>query len=610
MKNENYEPYPSYIGNVHPDCNFYHGRIPYMKGVHLHQVSRANRGRPELDDGTGHTYKHAPDITWYNGRFYIQYLTNPEDEHGGAGVSVLASSKDGKKWGDFQISFPEYWIPACEVTDYKGNHHVFDGRKPAFMHQRMSFYQASNNVLLVLGFYGWAPELWMTNWDNYGIGRVVRRLMPDGTLGPIWFIRVNWQGGWKKENLLYPEYTESEDQEFLEACRELLKNPLFIQQWAEENGDKDPQIRVKHPENGTYQAFCWYHREEKEVVGLWKHSFVSCSHDNGETWEEPRKSNSLVMSGQKIWGCRTDDGRYALIYDPTLETQHRFPMCIVTSEDGLVFDRMLLVHGEVPPLRYKGFCKDLGPQYMRGICEGMQRPDGNVYLTYSVGKEDIWFASLPVPVEAEEEEEIQIGSFTEKTLESWNLYQPVWSRIEACDGWLRIENREPYDYARAVRLIPRSKQVRVRAVVSVEQLEQGMVQLELSSLLHQTAVRLIFRPDGILNQRTVCELGLGRWEKGKELELVICADCETFSYTVSINGVMAADSFGRALQFRFMEAVNSIDYISLRTGAPRYLANLEENPDNKPEEPLAGCEEPAEPVCFAVKTVEVTKIQV
>ncbi len=633
---------PEYIGEIHPNCDYFHGQIPYAKGVHLYQVSRANREEPELDDGTGHTYKHAPDLCWYAGKYYIQYLTNPKDEHGGAGVSVLASSADGREWGDYQISFPEYRIPACEVTDYKGLHHVFDGTKPAFMHQRMAFYQAKNGVMLVLGFYGWSPEMWMTNWDNYGIGRVVRRLHPDGRLGEIYFIRVNWQGGWKKEQLHYPMYEESGDEQFKTACRELLNDPLAVQQWAEENGDKDPMIRIKHPERGTYQAFCWYHRSEKEVVGLWKHSFVSESHDGGESWETPVKSPSLVMSGQKIWGARTSDGRYALVYDPTLETQHRFPMCIVTSDDGLRFDHMLLVHGEVPPIRYEGFCKDLGPQYMRGISEGNPRPDGELCVTYSVNKEDIWFARIPVPVlggtqsaaekvqsgcaaiysssgineingnradicenasdEAVIESDRAIGEafFDDTVLGSWNLYQPSWCRI-AClpAGRLLMEDHEPYDYARLVRVFAPARRICVTLRLRILTLADGKsLQIELCNARHQTAVRILFRPGGRIRHRTVCELDLGKehWREGEEIELAVEADCRSFSYMVTVrkpgeDAGAVPDSPKTAVEkrrFPFMAAVNEIAELSLRTGEPRYLADVEKNPDGLPKEPLVG----------------------
>ena len=199
MKKEN--DVPSYIGKVHPNCDYHHGQIPPAKGVKCYQVTRANRNYAELADGTTSTYKHGADLAYFHGRFYIQYLCNPVDEHEQRGYSVLASADESLHFDKFQISFPEYKIPKCSITDYKGETHVFMGETYGFMHQRMGFYRSSSDRMLVLGFYGWSPQKWMTNWDNYGIGRVVRELYPDGTLGEIYFIRPNWQAGWSLELL-------------------------------------------------------------------------------------------------------------------------------------------------------------------------------------------------------------------------------------------------------------------------------------------------------------------------------------------------------------------------------------------------------------------------
>ena len=145
---------PRYIGTEYPNCDYHHGQIFPARGVKCYQVARSNRTHPELDDGTSCTYKHAADIAWYAGKFYVHYLLNPKEEHAGAGFSMLASSTDGKNWTDFKISFPKYQIPACEIHDYKGLTHRFDGTTFAFMHQRMNFYKASDqlnkNLFLIL----------------------------------------------------------------------------------------------------------------------------------------------------------------------------------------------------------------------------------------------------------------------------------------------------------------------------------------------------------------------------------------------------------------------------------------------------------------------------
>jgi len=67
------------------------------------------------------------------------------------------------------------------------------------------------------------------------------------------------------------------------------------------------------------------------------------------------------MAGGKIWGQRTDDGRYALCYNPINLDEYRYPLIIMTGDDGIIYDNMLIVQGEVPPRRFYGRWKDFGP---------------------------------------------------------------------------------------------------------------------------------------------------------------------------------------------------------------------------------------------------------
>ena len=90
------------------------------------------------------------------------------------------------------------------------------------------------------------------------------------------------------------------------------------------------------------------------MVGLFKWGRVCHSDDNGRTWSEPVYEPSLVMPGSKIWGQRTQDGRFALVWTPTHSQNARWPLAVATSDDGLCFNDMLCVHGEVPMARYRG----------------------------------------------------------------------------------------------------------------------------------------------------------------------------------------------------------------------------------------------------------------
>ena len=556
-----------------------------MKGAGCYQVARANRTHPEWDDGVGGTYKHGADLAWWRGRFYLHYFTNPVSEHTGAGQSILAVSEDGRQWEDFRVAFPPYRIPACTVTDYKGNTNSFSGETYAFIHQRVGFYRTKKDRMLLLGFYGWSPKPWITNWDNYGIGRVVRELYEDNTMGPIYFIRPCWQGGWSKEQLRYPLYTQAREEGFAECCEELLADALAVQQWAEENGDRDELIRIKHDGDGsTNQAFCWYHMDENRVIGMWKHSRCAASSDGGKTWSKVTVSPSLVMSGQKVWAQKTADGRYAMVYDPTLESTHRWPMCVTTSEDGLAYDDMLLVHGEVPPMRFGGFWKDYGPQYMRGIAEGIERPDDSLWIAYTVNKEDVWVARLPLPITGvETRQELENG------FEEFTVYSPKWAPVTVTKlPSLELADFDRYDYAKAERVLREARRLEMDFTVVPRQKNHGTLYCELQDVHGQTAVRLVFREDGMLCLRTTALIGLCPYEADQETRIRISADCGTYDYTLKVNE-------GEEKKYRFMTAVEKLERFVLRTGAPRTSPGREDVPveDEKYALPLADEKEDA-----------------
>jgi hypothetical protein len=92
----------------------------------------------------------------------------------------------------------------------------------------------------------------------------------------------------------------------------------------------------------------------------------------------PLRAPGFVNSNAKIWGQKTSDNRYATLYNPS---EYRWPLAISTSDDGLNYKDLLLVHGEVSPMRYGGNYKSAGPQYVRGITEkNGTPPDGKIWV--------------------------------------------------------------------------------------------------------------------------------------------------------------------------------------------------------------------------------------
>ncbi len=569
------EETPKYVGYIKPNTDYHHGQLKPVLGASLIQVVSANRQFPEKADNTSTTYKHAPDLVYFNGKFYIQYLCTPKDEHIGPGISILASSEDGEKWDDFQVSFPEYRIPCCELEDYKKIHHSFDGNSYAHMHQRMSFYRSQNGVMLLLGFYGFSPEFWMTGWDNYGIGRVVRQLHEDGTLGDIYFIRPNYQAGWKDELLNYPLFTSAPDIRFIDACNELLNNSIVVQQWAEENGDIDPIIKIKHKScSEKYEAFCTYPIDNDTFIGLWKKSYVTRSNDAGQTFGDIVFEPSLVMSGQKIWGEKVSEKEFVLAYVPNLESVRRWPLAVVFSQDGINFDNMRMLHGEVSPMRYKGIWKDFGPQYMRGISwynkKDEDAPDRAYwYLTYSVNKEDIWFAKIPVQALLTERD-------TESGFETiTHVYNPIDSSVKIGAKEIAVKDKALCDYCKTITYTGNVKSFHCR--ININKLTQESIYLELTDDKYQPAARIIFDNSEVVSSQTTAVVGFGQLDYGHELELLIQTDCKNYINEITVSDTVTGECFVR--KERFYTAVDALAYLIIRTGPDRKYPNRDTDPE-------------------------------
>jgi DNA-binding transcriptional regulator YhcF (GntR family) len=148
--------------------------------------------------------------------------------------TLLMTSADGRTWSSPAVAFPEYQLP--EIN--RDGIHIAKGMF-AVMHQRMGFHVAPNGRLLTLGFYGYCENLRHSPNSGNGLGRVVREVRADGTLGPIYFIRFNQHAGFDASNTAYPFYRDSKDAGFLAACEALLADKLMTLQWWEEDRGED-----------------------------------------------------------------------------------------------------------------------------------------------------------------------------------------------------------------------------------------------------------------------------------------------------------------------------------------------------------------------------------
>jgi hypothetical protein len=488
-----------YSGTTMSNPSMHDGQLSPVMGVHNIQILRANREYPSAENGNGWTYNHQPMMAYWHGKFYVHYLCDPESEQVPPSHTLIQSSEDGYHWTNPQILFPEYNVPeGFRKPGVEGEAHNLK----AVMHQRQGFYVSSEGQLFALGTYGVCLNPKDHNNDGNGIGRVIRQVKANGQLGPIYFIYYNH--GFGPQNTDYPNYKKC-DRALRKACEEILASPRMRMGWAEEADRGDSLI----PLNKEYKAYNDYTLPDGRIVALWKNALTSISNDGGRTWSEPvERAKGFVNSNAKIWGQRLSDGTYATVYNPS---EYRWPLAISLSKDGIDYTTLNLVNGEVPPMRYGGNYKSYGPQYVRGILEGNGKPkDGNLWVAYSMNKEDIWVGCIPVPVITEAHQQANDNFETYKQLSdltTWNVYSPKMAPVEIEGRWLKLSDEDPFDYARVDRMIPQTKELTVDFDLQAAQNSNGLLQIEFMDDKGVAASRIELTRDGLMRAKGGARFG-------------------------------------------------------------------------------------------------------
>jgi hypothetical protein len=552
-----------YLGSTLSNVDYHHGQLSPAVGVHNIQTYRASRGG---DVGNNWTYNHAPMLAYWNGKFYLEYLSNPVGEHVAPGQTLLQSSADGYNWCNPVIIFPPYKIPDGFVKQ---------GRKDtsknsyAVMHQRIGFHISKSKKLFALAYYGIVLGNKDDPNDGNGIGRVIREIKADGTFGPIYFLRFNHDFG--EKNTDYPFYKTSKDTNLIGACEEILSNPLLMQQMVEEADKNDSLIPLKK----DYKAFNYYHLANGNVVGLWKYALTSISTNEGKSWEySPLRAPGFVNANAKIWGQKTSDQKYATVYNPS---EFRWPLALSMSDDGLNYKYLLLVNGEITSMRYGGAYKSYGPQYVRGIPEtdGIP-PNGNMWVSYSMNKEDLWVSEIPVPIRREVTDDVT-DLFNEMKngheLDEWNIYSPLWCKVAIgkMDSLksLLLKDGDPFDYAKAERVFPVSKKVIIDFSVSASQNNFGSLQIELVDSKGLPCLRFLLDSAGnILTKQGYRHKTLGKYTAKEICKFHIELNTDTRLYTISINDKKSSSNMCFA-------PVESVERIVFRTGDIRRFPNAD-----------------------------------
>lgn len=356
------------------------GGLPPLPGVTSYEVFRA---APD-----SYTYNHHVDLAAWKGRLYLGWNSCQKDEDAWPSREVYSTSADGKTWDAPKELFPQGLSTPI----------------------RMFFFHAPNGRMLAIAGLRMSHDRLVERNKGPVIGREIHA---DHSLGEVFLLVPPKDDAEPTTDLSTPPpFRDAKDAGFVEACQQLLANRPFLEQqdYGTALGERrmkwhDPAQWTEIDERTRARAdffgkgFSFFHRRDGVLVGIGKLGFVTVSTDEGETWSPPARPTSLVTGGAKVWGQRTSDGRYALVYNP--HPSERFPLIVVHGDDGVTFSGMRVVFGEKPPLRHPGQHKVPGPQYVRGLSEwsndGSWKDDA-MWICYSVNKEDIWVSRIPVPI--------------------------------------------------------------------------------------------------------------------------------------------------------------------------------------------------------------------
>jgi hypothetical protein len=562
-----------FIGKLNVDFSRPDGKLPPVIGAQSYQVLRSVRNNKALGDGLGYTFHHHPMLTYWKNNFYVLCNACPVHEERGLTEILLMKSNNGANWSKPEIIFP----------------HVMYKNEPTFCNHRMGFYIAPSGRLYASTAYFPQSEMLAqkgsedTSKKYFGV--VLREIKEDGSYGKIYFVAQN-NSLYKQEEFPFSYYLSSSDKGFIADCESLRGDKLITLHWWEQIRPEDfnfPKTLVNQIKNGNRKfakAISYYHRNDSAIVALWKDSKSAMSYDKGSSWTNVIDLKTFSDGYAKVWGQRTEDGRFAASWRPIGEgSWGRYPMLWATSNDGITYDGAMHVNDEVT-LRYEGGSKEIGPcNYQIGIYEGgAQIPGDDIWVVYSMSKEDIWISRIPVPLLSEEKLNVN-QTFDEKNsiiaLQGWNIFSPQWAPIKILpidkkgNKCLVFNDKDPYDYAKAFKVFKESSDLlNISFSVLAKQNNHGRFEIEIGNTEQLAPIKLMLTPQGKLQISdwhgivNIGEYTLNNWIK---FELKIDVIANTFN--ISING----KEINRNFTFN-SKKIKMLDRITFRTGINRGIS--------------------------------------
>ncbi len=312
-------------------------------------------------------------VTAFKGKLYVQWQTSLKDEDAPETKVVYAVSKNGKKWSDpINLALPNdtayctsggWWVNGDTLLSFVNVWPI--GKSPIIGY---AYYSQSTDGV------NWTtlkPVRMLDGSAMQGVVEQDHRFVSDGRIltsghfhpglmvNPIFTDRREGHSGWQKSKY---SYIQSGDK----ASRE-IEPSWFLQ--------KDGSVVM-------------IFRDQKSSF----YKLAAKSVDKGETWTETTLSD-MPDSRSKQSAGNLPNGTAFMVHNPVLK-KDRFPLAIVLSSDGKIFNRAFVLReggADLPERKFEGKAKTLGYSYPKSFVDKKY-----IYVSYSENKENIVITRVPI----------------------------------------------------------------------------------------------------------------------------------------------------------------------------------------------------------------------
>jgi hypothetical protein len=341
--------------------------LGWAPGAETFTVFRPQAGQPG--------FAHGVVLMPFKGQLYAQWQTSRRDEDGPDTHVVYSRSADGEAWTAPQVLAPTldsgfrtsggWWTDGDTLVAYLNEWPAANDRPKE---GRTAFRSSQDGV-------NWSEIRPVTGAGGAPIAGIIEqdpRALPGGRILGAFHMQPGLQAS--------PYFSD---------------DPLGVSGWLSGRMERLPSDA---PAMSRELEPSWYLRRDGAVVMVFRdqsdsfRKLAAVSRDLGASWTLPVVTN-VPDSRSKQSAGNLPDGSAFLVGNPS-GNRNRFPLAILLSADGRLFDRGHLLRSGgtgLQPLRFAGKYKRAGYSYPKSV---LWRDF--LYVGYATNKEDVELTRVPL----------------------------------------------------------------------------------------------------------------------------------------------------------------------------------------------------------------------